>query len=86
MLIEPTLQEHIGPGCAGEGSQRELHATGSSHAKGSADGVGLLNVPSGGYPVFADCAFVMNGEQTSTKPFFRWPCSLICWRYVERFC
>lgn len=40
MLTEPTLQEHIGPGCAGEESQHGSHATASSHAKNLANGVG----------------------------------------------
>jgi hypothetical protein len=73
MLIERTLLGHIAPGSGGEESQHGSHATVSSHANGLADGVGLSSGLLDGFIVSEDCAFVMNGEPTSTKPFFRLP-------------
>lgn len=65
------LREHIGLGCAGEVSQHVSLDMVWSPEKGSADGVGSLSAPWGGYTAFADCAFGMSDEQTSIRRSFR---------------
>lgn len=73
MLIERRLLEHIGPGSAGVGSQHGSHATVWSYANGSVDVVGSLSVLLYGFIVSGDCASVMNGTPTFTRPFSRLP-------------
>ncbi len=58
MLIERMLLGYMGPGSVGIESQHGLHATVSSHANGSVDGVGSLSalldsfiVPEGAHPL-----------------------------------
>lgn len=40
----------------------------------------------GGFIDFEDCEFATSAARTYIRPFSRWPCSIICWRYVERLC
>ena len=72
-LIERMLLGHIEPGSAGVESQHGLHATAWSHANGSVYGVGSLSGLLDGFIVSGDCASVMNGAPTFTKPFSRLP-------------
>jgi len=70
MPIERMLRKPIGLDCAVEELPLESRAMAWSRAKGSADGGGSSSAPWAGYTAFADCAYGMSGEQTSTKRSF----------------
>jgi hypothetical protein len=72
-LIERTLRGHIELGYVGVASRHGLRAIASCHRKGPVDGVEALSAYSGGFIVFADCAFVTSDELTFAKRSFACP-------------